>query len=456
MANKPEELAASLVKLYKEESRGRETEDLDSKGGEKEDSEQEDLPVSGERDEFRVLRDGSSHPRLPRLTYPLPGTLPKHASNMATSAPSTSGASPPGPAPIKILPTATTVPEYSGIDLQYPALEFINLCEAVMTNTFIHGGHDKISFVRSRLTPGSPAMQSMQATAFLKPFEDGDYVTFRRHFLQTFGDDGEGSFVKGMTTLVEKTLTTNSLHDWRSGQIEGQRFSKACKNLAQVKGWINNDTVSSANFVKFCEFFGFLISLKPKHRKIGQTLLYEDADDLHGFAQRLKTKISERDSEDRTSASVRAVTTSSSASDPKPQPQNANEGGSNKKAPSCTYCRRDGHTNGRCYKRIRDQKLGDASKTSGAASLASGQYNPKKTGLEETATGRRPQTTGTAAGSASDTRTTRPYCSIHESYSHSTDECYMVTKWRDNVKRARALGGKSSGEDARTPKDRPR
>ena len=117
---------------------------------------------SSDSDDLRRLRSGSRHPRVPPPNIvSTPSLVNPSSMSQNNPAPGSSGVST-IPAshhtnPIKVLPTVAEVRAFSGTDSEYSAGEYIAQCEDVMTNSYVTDSADKISFLRSRLQPGSRA-----------------------------------------------------------------------------------------------------------------------------------------------------------------------------------------------------------------------------------------------------------------------------------------------------------
>ncbi len=69
-------------------------------------------------------------------------------------------------APIRVIPTDVSIRQFSGSDSDYTARQFLDLCEASVVHSSITEDHDKITFVKSHLQPGSRALVLMQSSAF--------------------------------------------------------------------------------------------------------------------------------------------------------------------------------------------------------------------------------------------------------------------------------------------------
>jgi len=183
-----------------------------------------------------TLRDGSKHLRLPadarKSRIPTPPPLPSkphvptamnpHTVTQPSTIPPSMYTTNTGP--IKLLPTSASIREFSGTEPGFSAREYINLCEDVMGNSCVTEPGDKISFVRSRLQPGSRASNLMQASSFTKPLENKDYQSFRTNFLETFGDNAQQNLVKGVNFAVEKLLAEATTKDIFEGQVDANRL----------------------------------------------------------------------------------------------------------------------------------------------------------------------------------------------------------------------------------------
>jgi len=113
----------------------------------------------------------------------------------------------------------------------------------------------------------------------------------------------------------------------------------------------------------------------------------------------------------------------------------------------------------RCYARIRKQRkaLKKTGATSGSATYSKRPTHVETSGVRKNQSGyatvARPQpspTRGAVPG--------RPYCSVHDSTTHSTDDCFAVVKLRSDVaqkSRGSGGGGAQSGEAARPRKTEP-
>jgi len=111
--------------------------------------------VSKKEENLRVLRSGNTYPTPPAFTKVNTVANNNNPTNSMTS-----------PSPIKILPTSTSVRQFSGTETDYSAQEFITLCEDVIQGSNVVTDQEVIAFVRSRLVLGSRALNMMLSSAF--------------------------------------------------------------------------------------------------------------------------------------------------------------------------------------------------------------------------------------------------------------------------------------------------
>ena len=363
----------------------------------------------------RLLRSGKTHPRLAPVSSP-------PTEDMAES---TAGNMNMPFNHIKLLPTSPQVKAYSGTDPTFSAREFISQCEDVMTNSYVTEDIDKISFLRSRLAPGSKAANLMRASAFTEPLEKKDYSLFKTNFLQAFGENLKHNLVKGIDSALKVILTHASSLDLLEAQVGANQISTDFTQYLKDNGWTNGDNISLKNHQKFMEFFLYMTLLKDKLRKSALPLDYKSTESLHTFSLKLKTKVEEKGLEERAAVStVAAVSTKPSGGSSTGLP------GTERPKLVCHYCQVDGHTATKCYKRLRDLR----------------NKRPNKGTPVQNNTSR-------SKKSADADKSGKAYCSLHECFGHSTDECYSVVNLRSKLKENRAV--KPSGEAARARTDDP-
>ncbi len=84
------------------------------------------------------------------------------------------------PPPIRIIPSHTSIRQFSGSETEYTARQFLDLCESAIINSSITEDHDKIAFIRSRLMSGSRALNLMQSSAFAAGDIGVNYDIFKK------------------------------------------------------------------------------------------------------------------------------------------------------------------------------------------------------------------------------------------------------------------------------------
>ncbi len=90
------------------------------------------------------------------------------------------------PAAIRVIPTNASICQFGGMETDFSARQFLDLCESAIVNSSITEDHDKITFIRSCLPPGSRALNLMQSSAFAAGDIGVNYVVFKRNFIKKF------------------------------------------------------------------------------------------------------------------------------------------------------------------------------------------------------------------------------------------------------------------------------
>ncbi|XP_050711731.1 uncharacterized protein LOC126995877 [Eriocheir sinensis] len=383
----------------------------------------QDSEAPAEDDNSRVLRSGSTHDRVP--PPPPPSSLPHdNKGNILTNQELTMATN-----TIKLLPTTASVRAFAGNEPDYSARDFILQCEDVMNNSFVSEPGDKISFIRSRLKPGSEASAVMFTSTFMEPQQTKDYAQFRSHFLESFGEDVRHSLVKGVNVAVTKLISAVESKELLAGQVDAYRLSTDMGVYLKAGGWTEGENMSLSNVLKFFEFFVYMAVIKGQFRKGSLSLAYGPTDKLHDFMLKIKTKMEEKDgapvpavaSVDQKAANVSASSSVVAATTEKPKRH-------------CSYCQRDGHTVDYCLKRQRDRK---ATREKGGSPMSG------KSASQKTPAASKSRAAGYHTGK---------FCFVHGAGRHTTEECFSVLQ----LKKERAgKFVKGSGEAERPPKTDP-
>ncbi len=132
------------------------------------------------------------------------------------------------PPPIKVIPTTASVRSFSGTDNDFPATEFITLCENMIKGLSIADDSDKIPFIRSRLVPGSRAINLMQSRAFRLTDISSDHEQFKRNFLKVSRDGGRESLVKQVSHTVDTFLNKAASWPIWDGLVGAHQLANDC------------------------------------------------------------------------------------------------------------------------------------------------------------------------------------------------------------------------------------
>ena len=363
-------------------------------------------------------------------------------------------------APIKVLHTPSVVREFSNEDPDFPASEFIGLCEDVMQNSSITDPVDKIAFVRSNVKPGSPASRLMQANVMKQPLLRKDYDEFRMNFLDVFGDDTQNNLVKGVDASLDRCLAGVGSQSESNALYGSTKVSEDMRRYLKSGGWVQNDQMSLDQVVKTYEFFTYMMLLETKKRKASLGLTFSPTDQVHEFASKLRTKLKEKQGEARLTSSVAASqVTSGVAALESSTPSYAAATSASQPTVTCTYCFKEGHTSYKCPKRKRDRrKVGGSSEASASPSFSPKSHRDNRPSKDDGTRRPAPRGQGDATRKQNTGAQSAPprdvYCQIHDSNTHSINDCYSVARMRKEVQdyRNHRQGGSSSGEASRPRK----
>ena len=408
-----------------------------------------------DEDDSRTLRSGARHKRLPPVKAPPPPppptAPPAPPSNTMSLPPPSQGASAqsgqsapsnfPSMGAIKLLPTSAAVRPFTGTDSDYSAREFLTQCEDVMANSFVTDDGTRISFVRSRLQPGSKAGRAMQVSTFTEPPASVDYAEFRTTFLEEFGSAAKRSLVKGVNVAVDTIIGGVASMDDLEARIAANQISKDCDEYLNENGWCEGNYISRKNHRKFIELYTYLILLQGDKRQCSLSLDYAPTENLHKFVQKLRIKMEERGGDVRVASStVAAAQIADEALGNDSSVASVTTGSKNKRF-LCNYCHREGHTRNWCIARRKDQNQKKRDAGAGASAHHGGGKAP-----------RAPPKTGK---STPEQTKKNSYCTVHECYGHSTEECRSLVSLRAQIKQNRASKSTSSGEASRPSQTKP-
>ena len=405
-------------------------------------------------DDTRRLRSGSAHLRVPPSSV-TNTQLVSHFPSMSPTNPSGGTGSPPPPNTtpssntIKCLPVVAGVRKFSGNEPDHTAYDYVEQCEDVMRHSFVTADVDKISFLRSHLQVASPAAHAMRASAFTDPTERQDYAEFRTNFLETFGDDRKHGLVKGVSDAVHVILERAGSLNIIQAKADANRLASNLSRHLSDNGWASGGSMPLKDHQKFMEFFFFMTFIKEKGRKTALPLEYGPQETLHSFSMKLRTRVEESGGNARFAAAAAqdcVATSAVAAAQSSPAEQTslsyAAVTSADREVIVCYYCQREGHTANKCNKKKRDKRQAAAT----ARGTGSRDSSPRVRVASRKPAG---ATRGESGGNSS------AYCSLHQRYGHSTDDCFSVIKMREQWKQGGAFGKNQSGEAARQGKNKP-
>ena len=425
----------------------------------------------------RYRRPSTNPPPVPGVSNPpnpLPSSMsrpptPPLGNTMQSQTPSTTS---PTVAPIKVMPSGASVREFTMIDTDYTAHDFIRLCENVMRNSSITSDADKIAFISARVKQGSEASKMMRISALVKPTENNDYATFRKHFLQVFGENASHSLVKGVCLAADRTLEVANSKGLREAQIDAHRNCEDLIKCLKDNNWGTATHISWENASQFLEFFLYMLTTQAKFRRGAQELEFTPGDELLQFVLKLEAK---KNATQGNTALIAAATEASHVSSGVASLNlgvtSGTDSAASKRTSVCSFCRKAGHTETRCFERKREVRK------SPNTSVASKTYTSHAQSTFKQPSHSQHDSSYRASHSPHDSsyrapprsyhntmRTQSPmrrvmsggdsYCYLHETNTHSSADCFTLAKIRKDMQVAgcRKTSGMSSGEASRAKK----
>ncbi len=182
--------------------------------------------------------------------------------------------------PIRVIPTPTRIREFSGSDKDYTAGEFITLCEDAINNSCLHSDKDKISFVRSRLVPGSRALLLTQSSGFATADVGTNFEVFKKNFLRIFGGGSQQSVIRLGTHTVgklQKSMSTCQIYD---DLVRANQVAVESIKALEDNDWTQKNSISLANMKVFLELLYYMFHIPQKARCVARSLKLKPGEKL--------------------------------------------------------------------------------------------------------------------------------------------------------------------------------
>ena len=379
-----------------------------------------------------ATRSGNKYPTLPASTMSNPTTSTSTATNNSLTTTN---------APIRVLPTSASVRQFSGQDADYSAYEFLSLCEDVMKGSNVVTDDDKMSFIRSRLVPGSRALSLMNSSAFHVDDIGKDYNKFKRNFLKIFGGGPKTSLVKQITHSVEKVKSYESTSNVWDGLAGASQLAKELVKSLEDSQWITGDSLSKERAKDIFELMYYMFQASGRTKRAALSLSFKPGDKVVDFITNLETKLMEHDHQTDPLTSVAAPLMM-------PEEKQTYVAAATKELEICSYCKKPNHHESRCYRRLKEVQ-----KTAPPAGDMNKSCRPKTSNpcnrhqnkdYTDSARSTPPSRGSVHKGSGH-------YCVVHGNCAHSTETCRNIAKLRSDMTHRGAMGNaKPSGEDSRT------
>ncbi|XP_076061219.1 uncharacterized protein LOC143037001 [Oratosquilla oratoria] len=322
---------------------------------------------------------------------------------------------------------------FDGNDSSYTASLFIRMCEDAIISSNITTDKERISFIRSQITPNSLASEMLSASC-LNPIElNHDYNKFKTNFLQLYGDTGREEGFQWCFKLAEQLTVSHGTLNFMRSQAKSSTFvTEAIASLKQLQ-WIENDNISVARFQLVLEYLLFMLFLTPHERRIASSLDYTKDETLLHYATRLSKKLKEMPRLATLAQVVHNQQSSEVHSLPSPPSSNMfsthsqSISSSEDSIMSCAYCHKQGHTYNRCFLRKRHERQSTkfSPLDSHRPSPPQMQHNSRKPRNSYTPLSHLPQDL-----SQMSPQHLPKDCLVHGSCGHTSEQCFRIKKLR--------------------------
>ena len=350
------------------------------------------------------------------------------------------------PSTFKVLPTEASIRPFAGGEEDYSAFQFMTICEDVMRNSDISRPADQISFVRSRIQPGSQAMSLMQGMALSTREIGQDFDKFKQNFLKVFSDGAASTLVKQANLLVDSVTKDLGAMDIWKATIPGETYSVEFIRVLRDAGWTTGNHMNLDNLQKFLGLVVYLLHVQGRARRVAESLPFNPADDMIDYIKTVQSKMKENaHSATMTAAVAGVIQPSTSNVDVNPT---AHTGAVGKQRVVCSYCNKIGHVEKKCLRRRADLRKGTSSAhenvMEGNLSVRPKPHSPSRGG------GNLPK--------SSPAKTAGQWtCIIHGIGNHSSERCFTIRKIKEEHEQNRRSTErvKTSGEGARAVSNKP-
>ncbi len=195
------------------------------------------------------------------------------------------------PAPIRVIPTHISIRQSSWCGADYAARQFLDLCEAAIVNSSITEDHDKITFIRSCLLPGSRSLLMMQSSAFASADIGTNHDAFKKMFIFKIffrGKQNKHCQIAHIVETLQKNASTKPIWD---GMIEANQLAIDCIKTLKDTKWVENSQMLEDNLKKCLEFLFYQLHIPEKARRSSLTLNFKPGSKVVDFVPELEVKI---------------------------------------------------------------------------------------------------------------------------------------------------------------------
>ena len=333
---------------------------------------------------------------------------------------------------LRVITTTVNVKPFSGEDPAHSVRSYIRECEDAMRTHNLTTGSEKIAFLRQYLQSGSLAAQTVLDSNY---FDTPNYEEFVVALKNTFGRASASNYLGKINDWVDYLHAHGGTQNTIEAQNGASRITNQAVSVLLDQQWITPD--EKGNITKFLEVYHYMMLLGERYRNVSKTVSFEPRERMWDLHPRIMNKLEV----DHAGPQLIIGKVGAPAAEPTSYaaaattPSGVTPRDTATKSKRCTFCQLLGHTASHCFKRRKTKKKANVGGTPGAAAPTA-----RPTPTSTTPTQQRTSVQAPPAPQIQLVSRPERYCKIHNTTSHSLDECYSVNRLSDRLRTARASG----------------
>ncbi len=192
---------------------------------------------------------------------------------------------------VKLLLQNPSFQPFSGEDVTYSALTFLEACEDSMRNLYITSDTDKIAYLRSNLKSNSVASTMMHSSAFTPKLINCSYSTFRANFLTAFGLTQHHDSLRWVFRHADSLTTQLGTSNYLVGQALDSSFANEVIDALYKASWLIDDALPVGRLLSILKFSHNIQYLPPNERRTASSTDFKPDDSLLDFGAKIAKQL---------------------------------------------------------------------------------------------------------------------------------------------------------------------